>query len=178
MYAHGTPTRHQVPGATPFRGGEGCWFDAGHVYVTTKGDNRVWDLTVGGDVDRIAVVYDGSGSLRGVDNVTVHPGTHHVFVAQDDAELDVEVLVRRGDAVTVAPVVRMVGPGHTRQPFGPVAPSQLESFERSEVTGVCFSPDGTRLYCSSQRYEGWGITYEIRGPWGDAAARAGRPQVP
>ena len=34
------------PGSTAFNGGEGVWFDSGHVYFTTKGDNRVWDLDV------------------------------------------------------------------------------------------------------------------------------------
>ncbi len=29
-----------------FNGGEGIWFDSGHVYFSTKGDNRVWDLDV------------------------------------------------------------------------------------------------------------------------------------
>jgi len=40
------PTRDQVPGATPFNGGEGAWFDAvaRTVYFTTKGDSKVWGL--------------------------------------------------------------------------------------------------------------------------------------
>ena len=39
-------TRHQVAGMKHFNGGEGIWFDSGHVYFSTKGDNRVWDLDV------------------------------------------------------------------------------------------------------------------------------------
>ena len=36
----------------------------------------------------------------------------------------------------------------------------------SEIAGPAFSPDGTRLYLSSQRgTNGNGITYEIRGPF-------------
>lgn len=46
----------------------------------------------------------------------------------------------------------------------------------SEITGPCFSPDGTRLYFSSQRGgrapapdgapgAGFGITYEVTGPF-------------
>ena len=37
-------TRKQVPASRRFDGGEGTWFDAGVVYFTTKGDNRVWAL--------------------------------------------------------------------------------------------------------------------------------------
>jgi len=38
----------------------------------------------------------------------------------------------------------------------------------SEITGPAFSPDGQRLYFSSQRGgpTGFGITYEISGPFG------------
>ena len=33
----------------------------------------------------------------------------------------------------------------------------------SEITGPAFSPDGRRLYFSSQRNPG--TTYEVTGPW-------------
>jgi secreted PhoX family phosphatase len=35
----------------------------------------------------------------------------------------------------------------------------------SELTGPAFSPDGSRLYFSSQRGNLVGITYEVRGPF-------------
>ena len=34
--------RKQVAGAVIFNGGEGCWYDRGVCYFTTKGDGRVW----------------------------------------------------------------------------------------------------------------------------------------
>jgi secreted PhoX family phosphatase len=41
--------------------------------------------------------------------------------------------------------------------------------DRSEITGPAFSPDGTRLYFSSQRGSSGttsgGITYEVSGPF-------------
>ena len=44
---------------------------------------------------------------------------------------------------------------------------QLEGHDRSEITGPAFSPDGKRLYFSSQRGTTGesedGITYEIQG---------------
>ncbi|MBT8135129.1 MAG: PD40 domain-containing protein, partial [Gammaproteobacteria bacterium] len=44
---------------------------------------------------------------------------------------------------------------------------QLEGHDKSEITGVAFSPDGKRLYFSSQRGAGGrsenGVSYEITG---------------
>ena len=40
---------------------------------------------------------------------------------------------------------------------------QVTGVENSEMTGPAFSPDGTRLYFSSQRNPG--RTYEVTGPW-------------
>ena len=45
---------------------------------------------------------------------------------------------------------------------GTVAPiAQVTGVSGSEITGPAFSPDGTRLYFSSQRNPG--ATYEVRG---------------
>ena len=40
---------------------------------------------------------------------------------------------------------------------------QVTGTEGSEITGPAFSPDGTRLYFSSQRDPG--RTYEVTGPF-------------
>jgi len=37
---------NRLAGAKVFNGGEGVWFDSDHVYFTTKGDDRVWDLDI------------------------------------------------------------------------------------------------------------------------------------
>jgi secreted PhoX family phosphatase len=42
---------------------------------------------------------------------------------------------------------------------------QVTGQDGSELTGPAFSPDGSRLYVSSQRGNGFGITYEVRGPF-------------
>jgi uncharacterized protein len=47
---------------------------------------------------------------------------------------------------------------------------QLVGHDGSEVTGPAFSPDGSRLYFSSQRgtdgsNDGPGMTFEVRGPF-------------
>ena len=53
---------------------------------------------------------------------------------------------------------------------GAVVPiMQLVGQDDSEITGPAFSPDGSRLYFSSQRGGrlGSGITYEMTGPFGE-----------
>jgi len=139
-------------GTTAFRGGEGCWYDGGTVYFTTKGDNRVWALQTA--TQRLRVLHrperDPGGVLRGVDNVTVSP-RGDVVVAEDGGNQELVLVTPEG---AVVPLLRVTG-----QPD-------------SELTGPAFSPDGTRLYFSSQRgtsgsREGsGGITYEVLGPFG------------
>jgi secreted PhoX family phosphatase len=133
--------------ATTFDGGEGVWFDRDVVYFTTKGDNRVWTLDV--RAQRLSVLYDRktapSTILKGVDNVTV-TSAGDVLVAEDGGFLQICLLA----GGKVAPIVRLVG------------------HEGSEVTGPAMSPDGTRLYFSSQRGVGGGgtgMTFEVTGPF-------------
>lgn len=145
------PTRKQVPGAELFNGGEGCWYHQGIVYFTTKGDNRVWAVdTVANTLD---LVYDQktqaafSPALADVDNVTVSAGGD-ILVAEDGAEMRLVVV---GADVKPFELVNVVGQ------------------RKSEICGPAFSPDGSRLYFSSQKgYVGDdsdGRIYEIRGPF-------------
>ena len=150
-----TFTRQQVPSTTAFNGGEGCWYDSGHVYFTTKGDNRVWVLDVVNQTMELA--YDDNLSsptapLTGVDNVIVNTAGE-IFVAEDGGDMQVVVI----DTVrNVQPLLQVVGQ------------------DGSEITGLAFDPSGTRLYFSSQRgtqgaqtqgLTGIGMTYEVSGPF-------------
>jgi secreted PhoX family phosphatase len=159
------PTRSQVPEVTPFDGGEGCWYADGLVYFTTKGDDHVRALDPA--TDELTVVYDGSGILRGVDNVTVEVGSGDVYVAEDGDDMQVVVITADGE---LGPVVQVVA-----EPL-PADPAE------SEITGPVFSPDGTRLYFSSQRGGNpqTGITYEVSGPFRgpELAAAASTTTVP
>jgi secreted PhoX family phosphatase len=144
----GTPTRRQVKARTPFDGGEGCWFDAGVVYFTTKGDNRVWAYdTVASSIE---LFYDDDATsnpiLNGVDNVFVSPRSGDVFVAEDGGDLDIVLITpdRRFTRFS-----KLVGPAHAG----------------SEITGPALNPAGDRLYFSSQRSFVGGVTYEVRGPF-------------
>jgi len=139
------PTRRQVAGAARFNGGEGIVHDRGHVFFTTKGDNRVWDLDLA--ASRLSIRYEPGGpesALRGVDNITVDRDGG-LYVAEDGGNMEIVLVDRAGRAT---PVLRVVGhPG-------------------SELTGPAFDPSGTRLYFSSQRgWDGRGVTYEVTGPF-------------
>lgn len=147
---------------TAFNGGEGLWIDGDAMYMTTKYDVRVWRLNL--RTQQMGVIYQpaslpaakstaGSAAstcaLNAVDNVTVHRPSGDVFVAEDGGNMELCIFTRVRGTVSNAPFLRIVG------------------HDLSEVTGPAFSPDGTRLYVSSQRGSDNvnGQTYEISGPF-------------
>ena len=140
-------TRYQVKEATVFNGGEGIWYHQGVVYFTTKGDDRVWAYET--DKQLLDIIYNASlqvsPQLKGVDNVTVSD-QGDVLVAEDGGNMEIVIITRERK---VLPLLQVMGQ------------------DRSEITGPAFSPDGTRLYFSSQRGRSGrssdGITYEIIG---------------
>lgn len=148
-----TPTREQVPASSAFKGGEGIWYHDRKVYFTTKGDGRVWCLKL--DTQTLTSVYDARNTtnpmLTGVDNLTVFP-TGDVLVCEDGGDMQIVAINGVGD---LAPLLQVVGQ------------------DESEMTGLAFSPDGSRLYFSSQRggsgliaeLLGLGLTYEVTGPF-------------
>ncbi|MFE7547285.1 alkaline phosphatase PhoX [Streptomyces gardneri] len=146
-----TTTRNQVSGAKRFNGGEGCYYADDTVWFTTKGDNRVWQVNLAAGTYELAyddsLVSGGGAPLTGVDNVT---GTTSgdLFVSEDGGNM--EICVITPDDI-VAPFLRITGQSS------------------SEITGPAFSPDGSRLYFSSQRgttgSSSGGITYEVTGPF-------------
>jgi secreted PhoX family phosphatase len=138
--------------STPFQRGEGAWLSGRTLYFSTTADHRVWALDL--ERDRLTVIYAaaaaGSGAvLREPDNVTVHPLSGDVFVAEDSDDLQLVLLAERHGRVIGAPFL------------------QFDGHDRSEVTGPAFSPDGTRLYVNSQRGRDGlrGMTFEISGPF-------------
>ena len=144
-----SPTRYQHPSSTPFNGGEGIAYYKGLITFTTKGDNKVW-LYNPSDKS-IQVLYDDDTSsnpiLTGVDNITVNFAGEYL-VAEDGGDMQLVVLTKQGH---IAPLL------------------SLEGQNFSEITGPAFSPDGSRLYFSSQRgitgHDSDGLTYEITGPF-------------
>lgn len=143
-----TPTRKQVPVSTRFNGGEGIWYHQGIVYFATKGDNRVWAYDV--RQQHLSILYNAasylSPVLTGVDNITGN-AAGELLVAEDGGDMQIVVL----SAGKVLPLLQLMG------------------HDRSEITGPAFSPDGSRLYFSSQRGQTGrvedGMTFEISGPF-------------
>ncbi|MEU1570645.1 alkaline phosphatase PhoX [Streptomyces collinus] len=145
-----TATRSQVSGSKSFNGGEGCHYANDTVWFTTKGDNRVWQLNLLTNTYELAYddsLVNGTAPLTGVDNIT-GASSGDLFVAEDGGNM--EICVITPDDV-VASFLRVDGQSG------------------SEITGPAFSPDGTRLYFSSQRgttgSSSGGITYEVTGPF-------------
>ncbi|WP_093800934.1 alkaline phosphatase PhoX [Streptomyces sp. Wb2n-11] len=145
-----TATRNQVSGAKRFTGGEGCYYADDTCWFTTKGDNRVWQYNAAAQTIQLAYddsLVSGTAPLTGVDNVT-GTSSGDLFVAEDGGTM--EICVITPDDV-VAPFLRIDGQSG------------------SEITGPAFSPDGKRLYFSSQRgtsgSSSGGITYEVTGPF-------------
>ena len=148
------PTSDNAPdraaSTTPFNGGEGIWAHNGSVYFVTKGDRRIWKLVPA--TNTLTLVHDCAASpsaLTQVDNITVHPASGDLFVAEDGGNMELCILGLVGGVEEIAAFCRING------------------HAGSEVTGPAFSPDGTRLYLSSQRGAdgSTGVTYEITGPF-------------
>ena len=136
---------------TGFDRGEGAWISQNVLYFSTTANDRVWALDLG--TMRIETIYDGQGpdsaeALHDPDNITVHEPTGHGFVAEDADDIQLVQLVNTAAGWEAVPFLQFVG------------------HDGSEVAGPVFSPDGTRLYVSSQRgMDGDGMTFEITGPF-------------
>ena len=160
------PTREQLPDATRFRRGEGIWFDSGTVYVATTADSKVHAYNT--YTETIEVLYDGGSlpetPLRDVDNVTMAP-SGDLFVCEDADDLSMGIITPERE---VANFLKVTGPQH----------GEPQSEARSELAGVAFDPSGKRMYFSSQRAFGGGVTYEVTGPFRTARVQdAGPPAM-
>ncbi len=140
------PTRYQIMDAARFKGGEGIVYHNKQVFFTTKIDNVVWSYHT--QTYLISKVYDASDYqlplLTGVDNIEVSQ-SGELLVAEDGGNMQIIAL------------------DHNYDPHVLV---DIKGQDRSEITGPAFSPDGKRLYFSSQRGKTGksedGITYEVR----------------
>ena len=143
------PTRFQVSSRTKFNGGEGIVFYNAIVSFATKGDNRIWSYNT--TTHRLSVIYDAATHqnpvLTGVDNIALSQDGELV-IGEDGGNLQIVAITRSNSLV---PLIQLAG------------------HDDSEVTGPAFSPDGKRLYFSSQRGTGGtssdGITFEVSGPF-------------
>jgi secreted PhoX family phosphatase len=101
------------------------------ICFATKGDDRIWAYDTKSQF--ITLLYAAknhpSPLLRGVDNV-IPTADGNLLISEDGDNMQVITLSLSGQV----------------QAF-----LQLEGHDRSELTGLAFSPDGHRLYVSSQR---------------------------
>lgn len=147
------PVSNRAGGAVPTRG---------LVFFTTKGDNRVFALDIENQV--IELVFDNDQiepDYNDVDNLCVSPGGD-ILVAED-------LIANAGNPSMMR--IMVVIPNQQSKVLVEInAPG-------SEITGPAFSPDGSRLYFSSQRgpvqeipggvpatIPGTGATYELTIP--------------
>ena len=154
----------QLPEATPFERGEGIAYFDGKIFFTTTNDHRVWLFDP--VKNKLSIFYDGKENfgiknpfswiknwreenqdkpLRSPDQITVSNGGYPL-VAEDGDNMELCFLDHNGFA---KPLVR------------------IEGHWLSEITGPAFSPDGSRLYFSSQRGKSGsrsdgGITFEVK----------------
>lgn len=143
-----------------FDGGEGIIVDGDSLFFTTKGDRRVWELDL--VHERLTVLHDcvqrPDTPLTHVDNITVHPTTRELFVAEDGGNMELCALIREPGGLRVVTVLR------------------FEGHDGSEVAGPAFSPDGKHLFVSSQRgTDGRGVTVRVSGPFEGLVRSIGGP---
>lgn len=142
-------TRYQVSNAKAFKGGEGIWYHQENIFFSTKRDNRIWQLNI--QSSTLSKLYDAKKVedpiLTGVDNLTMN-SQGQLLVAEDDGDLQLVLLDKNGVAKPLLQVVH-----------------EHQDWDDSELTGPAFSPDGKRLYFSSQRGidndKRLGVTYEV-----------------
>jgi secreted PhoX family phosphatase len=138
------PVRYQVAKSARFNGGEGIDIHDRQVRFGTKGDNRIRELNLVDD--SIRVLNDLSGYIDDVDDVTSSPDGQ-LLVAEDGGNMRLYYLPQEA----APPVLLLRFPEH----------------RSSEITGLAFSPNGTRLYFSSQRGNTdsgkHGLSFELSG---------------
>jgi secreted PhoX family phosphatase len=144
------------PDTMVFARGEGAWWGRRTLFFCTTTDQKVWAYHP--KKNELEVIYDGvalgaAAPLTGVDNVTLHAPSGDIFVAEDGGDMQLCIIGK----------VTIDGTRRRRE----VAPFlQVVGHDSSEVAGPAFSPDGQRLYFSSQRgTDGLGVTFEVSGPF-------------
>ncbi len=135
----------RAKGAALFARGEGIWLDgSGVVFAATSGGELGQGQLFRHDfpTQTLTLVAEARSSehFNGPDNLTVAPWGD-VLVAEDGVPPNHLYLVRANG--TMRPILR-------------------SAVSSSEIAGVCFSPDGTTLFCNLQLD---GLTVAIRGPW-------------
>ncbi|MEO1038065.1 MAG: alkaline phosphatase PhoX [Pseudomonadota bacterium] len=154
--------RSIAAGAANFTRGEGAWFGRGEVFFccTNGGPEKIGQIwryrpsrfegyaqerNEPGELTLFVETLDPR-ILEKCDNITVAPWGDLIVVEDGDAEQYIRGVTPDGRVYTI----------------GRNAASD-EDGEKSEITGPCFSPDGSILFFNVQKAPG--RTFAVRGPW-------------
>jgi len=156
-------------GAANFTRGEGMWFGEGEVFFccTDGGPERigqVWRYRPSrqegqsGERDtpgQLTLLFETVDQriMEKCDNITVAPWGDLVIVEDGDAEQFIRGVTPEGRVYTIG---RNADPRNGRG--------------YSEITGPCFSPDGSTLFFNVQN--GPGRTFAVQGPWRERSLNA------
>lgn len=154
--------RGVAAGAANFTRGEGMWFGRGEVFFccTDGGPDQIGQIWryrpsrfEGYDQERetpgeltLLVESTNDALLEKCDNITVAPWGDLIVVEDGDGDQYIRGVTPEGRVYTIG---RNASPDNLG--------------EYSEITGPCFSPDGTLLFFNVQ--SGPGRTFAVRGPW-------------
>lgn len=154
--------RGHAAGAARLTRGEGMWFGDGECYfASTDGGpqelGQIWRYVPspfeGTDREReqpgrlqLFVQNDNPAIMEKCDNLCVAPWGDLIVVEDGDAEQYIRGVTPEGQVYTI-------GRNAASGPDG----------EKSEITGPCFSPDGSTLFFNVQQHPG--RTFAVRGPW-------------
>ncbi|MGJ3232360.1 MAG: alkaline phosphatase PhoX [Oceanicaulis sp.] len=149
-------------GAAGFTRGEGMWFGEREVFFccTDGGPERIGQIWryrpsrfEGYAQEReapgeLTLLFESTsaGVMEKPDNITVAPWGDLIVVEDGDGEQYIRGVTPSGRVYTI---------GRNASPD--------ETGEYSEITGPCFSPDGSTLFFNVQN--GPGRTFAVRGPW-------------
>ncbi|XBQ15779.1 MAG: alkaline phosphatase PhoX [Oceanicaulis sp.] len=161
--------RAVAAGAAAFTRGEGMWFGEGEVFwCCTDGGpeqiGQIWRYRPSRfegyaqereEPGELTLLFESTSAavMEKCDNITVAPWGDLVVVEDGDGEQYIRGVTPEGRVYTI---------GRNASPDS--------SGEYSEITGPCFSPDGTILFFNVQN--GPGRTFAVRGPW---ASRSDSP---
>lgn len=147
-------------GAALFARGEGVWMDT---------DERAvyFACTNGGDIRKGQIFRYMLSDVEGQADEASSPGRIELFIEPNDIDL-----LQNADNLTIAPWGDVVFCEDTQTPriVGVTPEGELYPIAQnvrfpSELTGVCFSPNGKTLFVNIQHA---GLTLAVNGPWDQA----------
>ena len=153
--AKSKPTRDQVAASKLSRPEGLCVHEkTGLVYFVESSAGRVFQYDPLTEThDRVYAESDfKEPELTDTDNIVVSELSRDLYVCEDAGDLDICIVTPDGE---VSRFVHLDGIQH----------GDPNTDASSETTGPSFDPSGKRLYFSSQRAYGFGVIYEVTGPF-------------